>query len=374
MRVTLLTNLVPPYRTAAYDALHQRAKRAGGALRVLCTHPREPQRNWAAPNGDFECATLPGVHIPLGENRSFAIPFGVIRALGDTGTDALILAGFGIAQWQAQNWALMRSIPTILQFDGWSGSDAVYANPVRRKLRNAMIARANGFVAASSRGAAWFKSHGIAPDAIKIAPIPPSFKLPAMSSRRAMADRQYDLLWCGRTTRSKGFDVFIRVATKLAQARTIHQIAIIGSTDIEHTTQRLISAGLFDLADVFGQLPPDQLPPYLGKSKIALFPSRNDAYGVGVIDAIKCGAVALASPMVGCAADVLRAPETLSTDDPEIWVGTCQRLLGNADLWQRSRQSQITATTDNTAQHHSETIWQAVIDAAHRKSAGRQWG
>jgi len=304
----LLTNLVPPYRSDAYDALHHRAMAAGGGLRVLCTQHREPQRNWSITTPAFDHITLPGVQIPLGENRTLAVPFGVTRAVCRKPSDALIMNGFGIAQWQAQNWALKHRIPTVLQFDGWAGSDATYDNPLRRRLRRIMIARADGFIAASSRGAAWFESHGASPDHIWIAPIPPSFPLPDISANQTLAERQYDIVWCGRTTASKGFDVFMRIAAELSKTDIANRIAIFGSTDIKSTTRLTQSSGLGDRVDVFGQLPHDQLPPILTNSKIALFPSRNDAYGVGVIDAIACGAVALASPFTGCAPNVLRGP------------------------------------------------------------------
>jgi glycosyltransferase involved in cell wall biosynthesis len=374
VRVTLLTNLVPPYRSAVYDALQHSAHLAGGGLRVLCTQRREPQRNWATPAGSYERATLSGLQIPLGENRTLAIPFGVARALSAKPADVLILGGFGIAQWQAQNWALAHDIPTVLQFDGWLGSDAAYANPVRQRLRRTLIARADGFLAASTRGASWFESHGALPQHIRIAPIPPSFPIHAATANRTRSERCYDLLWCGRTTNSKGFDIFVLIAAKLIKAGMAQRIAIAGSTDIPKTTEVLKSVGLDNHADVFDQLPPDDLPPILTNSKIALFPSRNDAYGVGVIDVITCGAVALTSMVTGCAPDVLQPTEILPVDDPQRWVSACERLLAKPELLETTRQQQAKAIANNNPAHHGETIWNAVHDAIKRKTEVRQWG
>lgn len=374
MRVTLLTNLVPPYRSDAYNALHHRAMAAGGGLRVLCTQHREPQRNWSITTPAFDHITLPGVQIPLGENRTLSLPFSVTRAVCREPSDALILNGFGIAQWQAQNWALKHRIPTVMQFDGWAGSDAAYDNPLRRRLRRVMIARADGFVAASSRGAAWFESHGASPDHIWIAPIPASFPMPDISANQTLAERQYDIVWCGRTTVSKGFDVFMRIAAGLSQAGIAKRIAIVGSTEIKRTTRLTQSFGLGEPVDVFGQLAPDQLPPILTTSKIALFPSRNDAYGVGVIDAIACGAVALASPFTGCAPDILRGPEILPIDNPQGWITACKRLLDAPHLLEDTRLHQARAIANNTPAHHSDTIWQAVHQAVNHNPGMRRWG
>lgn len=369
----MLTNLVPPYRSVAYDALHHRAMTAGGGLRVLCTQHREPQRNWSITTPAFDHITLPGVRIPLGENRTLSVPFRVTRAVCREPSDALIINGFGIAQWQAQNWALKHRIPTVLQFDGWAGSDADYDNPLRRRLRRIMIARTDGFVAASSRGAAWFEGHGASPDLISVAPIPASFPLPDISANQNLAERQYDIVWCGRTTASKGFDLFMRIAAGLSQAGIAKRIAIVGSTGIKSTTMLTQSSGLGDQVDVFGQLPPDQLPPILTNSKIAVFPSRNDAYGVGVIDAIACGAVALASPFTGCAPDILRGSEILPIDNSRGWIATCKRLLDAPQLLEDTRLHQARAIANNNPAHHSDTMWQAVHQAVNHNPDMRRW-
>ena len=374
MRVTLLTNLVPPYRSDAYNALHHRAMAAGGGLRVLCTQHREPQRNWSITTPAFDRMTLPGVQIPLGENRTLAVPFGVTRAVCREPSDALIINGFGIAQWQAQNRALKHRIPTVLQFDGWARSDAVYDNPLRRRLRRIMIARADGFIAASLQGSAWFESHGVSPDRIWIAPIPASFPLPDISTNQNLAERQYDIVWCGRATVSKGFDIFIKVAAELSQAGIAKRIAIVGSTDVKSTTRLAKSSGLGDPVDIFGQLSPDQLPPILTKSKIALFPSRNDAYGVGVIDAIACGAVALASPFTGCAPDILRGLEILPIDNPQGWITACKHLLDTPHLLEDTRLHQARAIANNNPNHHSDIMWQAIHQAANHNPDMRRWG
>ncbi|WP_167723567.1 glycosyltransferase family 4 protein [Thalassospira sp. HF15] len=372
--MTLLTNLVPPYRSAAYDALHHRAVATGGGLRILCTQQREPQRNWSIPKPAFEHVTLPGVQVPLGENRTLAIPFGVKRTLMRKPTDVLILNGFGIAQWQAQNWAFNRGIPSILQFDGWSGSDAAYANPLRRSLRRAMIARAEGFIAASARGAEWFAVHGASSDHTSIAPIPPSFPVPDIAANRTGKERQYDIVWCGRTTTSKGFDVFMQTVEELSRAGIAKRIAIVGRTDIPKTKRLAASCGPGAQVEIFEQLAPDHLPPILTNGKITLFPSRNDAYGVGVVDAISCGSVALASPMTGCAPDILCGQEILPIDDPEVWTSACKRLLGNPELLESTRQHQAMAITQNTPDHHCYSIWQAVCQAVNRKADSRRWG
>lgn len=367
----MLTNLVPPYRLYAYNALHGLASKAGGGLTVICTNRTEPHRNWPKASGDFNTQPLDGLVLPLGENRTFSIPIGTKNALQSATPDALILNGFGIAQWQASRWARTRNIPTILQFDGWIGSDQSYANPVRKHIRRQMIAKADGFVAASSRGKEWFQQIGVAETNISVAPIPTSF--PPPQTVPGFAERPYELTWCGRTTKAKGFDVFLKIAADLKKRGTIKRIAIIGCTDFEQARSDLSISGLSDAADLHPQLSPTELPKLLCNSKLCLFPSRNDAYGVGVIEAIACGAVALASPLVGCAPDVLDRSEIIDISSFEKWVAASQALLTNQTLWQRTKQSQGNQIKNNTPNHQGDTLWQALQQATSKTTGVQRW-
>ncbi len=376
VKVTLLTNLVAPYRFASYCALHQRACNAGGALTVICTSNTEPQRNWPERTPPFSQQHLRGLHVHLGENRLLTIPSGISDAVRSTAPDVLVLVGFGIAQWRACNWAAKAGIPVIVQFDGWSGSDDIYSNPIRRYIRRHMLQKADGFIAASMLGRHWFELQGVSDNRILISPIPISFSVNGdaeLQSHRRFDDREYDLLWCGRTTTRKGFGCFLEIASALITSGTISKIGIIGCIDMDRTKSELQNFGLPDQIDLYPQLHPDQLPAFLANSKLCLFPSQNDAYGLGVIEAISCGAVALASDAVGCAPDMLDPDEILSSNGLADWVRACQRLLDNPAIWQQTRQNQASRITQNTPTHHAETLWQAINQAVQKPAGVRQW-
>lgn len=376
MKVTLLTNIVAPYRFDSYCALHHQAEQAGGGLTVLCTNRSEPQRNWSEREGPFTQIYLDGLNIHLGENRNLALPSGVIAALRRSRPDILILVGFGIAQWRAQKQALQSAIPVIVQFDGWSGSDDIYCNPVRRYIRRQMVTRSDGFIAASSRGKNWFSAYGVAQDNIFISPIPTSFcrdMVPKNHIQRRFSKRHFDLMWCGRTTSRKGFDTFLDIACTLAHSNIIGKIGVVGCTDTAPIKNQLHRFNLADMTEIYGQLPPEHLPGLLTNAKLCLFPSDNDAYGLGVIEAISCGAVALASDALGCAPDILDPGETLVTLQPSAWASACSGLLDNPDVWDSIRQRQANRIKNNTAQHHAATLWHAICQMATKRQGMRQW-
>ena len=141
--MTLLTNLVPPYRRAAFGLVAEHAKSVGGTSHVICTDLDETQHIWARQSAPFSCCSLSALRIPLGENRRLSFNFGVTRELARTAPNVLILSGFGPAMWRAQRWAKNHAIPTVVLFDGWQRSDTAYDNRVRRVLRQNMIKQAS---------------------------------------------------------------------------------------------------------------------------------------------------------------------------------------------------------------------------------------
>ncbi len=364
MKIALLTNLVPPYRRAAFGLVAEHAKSVGGTSHVICTDLDETQHIWARQSAPLSCCSLSALRIPLGENRRLSFNFGVTRELARTAPNVLILSGFGPTMWRAQRWAKNHAIPTVVLFDGWLGSDTVYDNRVRRALRQNMIKQASGFIAASSRGKDWFETFGVPPDQITVSPIPTSFTPPKAIPE--FNHRPFDILWCGRTTTAKGFETFLQIARMLKSRQAITKIGIIGALNMSRIAQQVAEHGLSDITDIHPLLPPEHLPDFLTQAKICLFPSHNDAYGVGVIEAVSCGALVLASDAVGCAPDVLAPGQILSPDIALDWVEVCAALLTTPDEWDRIRTTQTTTISHNTADHHARSIWQAVLAARNR--------
>ncbi|WP_412776914.1 glycosyltransferase family 4 protein [Thalassospira lucentensis] len=364
MKIALLTNLVPPYRRAAFGLVAEHAKSVGGTSHVICTDLDETQHIWARQSAPFSCRSLSALRIPLGENRRLSFNFGVKRELARTAPNVLILSGFGPAMWRAQRWAKNHAIPTVVLFDGWQRSDAAYDNRVRRVLRQSLIKQASGFIAASSRGKDWFETFGVPPDQITVSPIPTSFAPP-----KAIPDfnhRPFDILWCGRTTTAKGFETFLQTARILKSRQAITKIGIIGALNMSRIAQQVAEHGLSDIADIHPLLPPECLPGFLTQAKICLFPSHNDAYGVGVVEAASCGTIVLASDAVGCAPDVLASDQILPPDSATDWATACEELLTNPGKWDHIRATQSASITTNTADHHARSIWQAVLAARSR--------
>ncbi|MFH1805426.1 MAG: glycosyltransferase [Pseudomonadota bacterium] len=360
MRIVLLTNLIPPYRKAVYTAFANRLAQEGGMLHIITTQAGEPQRDWPLVTGPYAQTRLPGLALPLGENRVLMLNTGLVTALKAARPDIVIIAGFGPAQWRAAFWCKANHVPYIVQSDGWSGSERIYANLLRRRVRRYLISGATAAIAAGSKGADWFVRSGMEPHRVVIAPIPASFAVPVLIAA-PVETRRFDLLWCGRPTPSKGFEDFLRIAAGLRDCHSVTALHIVGIPDDDVITRKAIARyGLHDICTISPQVAPHRLPAIYQSARLFLLPSHNDAYGVAVIEAMQSGTVALASDQTGCAHDVLMAGETmLPVGEIDIWVEKCAALLRNSTTWHNTRTTQHTATAHLTPQYAADQMWRA---------------
>jgi glycosyltransferase involved in cell wall biosynthesis len=340
--------------------LAEMAQAKGGDFCIIRTHKTEPQRTWPDLTGPFSQIILPGIRLPLGENRAIAVTSSPVRHLARFTPDIVILAGFGLAMWQAHRWCRAHNIAYIIRFDGWARSDAVFVNPMRAKMRQIMIKHASGAMAASQPGKNWFLTHGMATGKIALVPIASSFAPLPDNTLPGFNQRPYDLLWCGRPTKPKGFDHFLSLAAALYRQNAISRICIVGvpAHDNAILQAKLLHAGLCPITTVLPPVPPHHLAALYASARLFLLPSLSDAYGVAVVEAITCQAIALASDQVGVAHDVLVAGETmLPLPDQGLnnWLGPVKRLLTDPAYRDRhlslQKQAARTITPHLIAQH-----------------------
>lgn len=107
---------------------------------------------------------------------------------------------------------------------------------------------------------------------------------------RTRSQRRYDAIYVGRLMKQKGVDELIRiwkvVVTRFPEAR----IALVGATDPELPLFNLIeSSGLGENVDVHSGLSDETVWDYLCDSRIFVTASREEGYGLSVLEALAAG-------------------------------------------------------------------------------------
>lgn len=113
---------------------------------------------------------------------------------------------------------------------------------------------------------------------------------------------KYTLIYVGRLHVSKGVDILIKAINKIKKTIPNIDLLIVGSGDEELALKKLVSdLKLNNNIQFMGAVPKKQVLELFSNSLIAVVPSRNEAFGYVVIEAMSVGAVVIGSKTGGIA-------------------------------------------------------------------------
>ncbi len=121
---------------------------------------------------------------------------------------------------------------------------------------------------------------------------------------------RYGIGCFGRVREQKGTDLFVTAMCRLLPRYPDYTAVIIGETTIEHRafTERLkaevAAAGLSDRIVFLGELPAEEVPRWFARISIYAFTSRNEGFGLTLLEAMAAGA-ALVATRAGAAETVV---------------------------------------------------------------------
>lgn len=110
---------------------------------------------------------------------------------------------------------------------------------------------------------------------------------------------EYDACYLGRLHASKGIFDLVRIWGRVCEIHPGYRLAMVGTGDILEELHRVVgAAGLEEQIDILGYLPRVELERVLASSKVFVFPSYEEGFGISLIEAMFLGlpAVAYALP------------------------------------------------------------------------------
>lgn len=145
-------------------------------------------------------------------------------------------------------------------------------------------------------------------------------------------EKKYDLIFAGRFVPRKMPLFFLEVVEKLAALRNIRAV-MVGSGAMNEEIVRVIA----------GKKLPVELPDYAKyeemndfyrASKILLFPTEDDVWGMAAQEALSCGLPVVATPFCGIAGDLLRDGVNgfVLPPDSDVWAEKINLLLNEPYL------------------------------------------
>jgi glycosyltransferase involved in cell wall biosynthesis len=216
--------------------------------------------------------------------------------------------------------------------------------------RNAVLRRAEAFVAISHQIAEELAASGVSPE--KVWHIPNSVDVgrfyPADEETRASLRQRHGLpagsrvvVYTGRLVSYKGLPLLLRAWKEIQAARDDARLLLVGSGGLdihnceEELRQYVADNGLDGSVRFVGSVP--DVNDYLRAADIFAFPTEKEGFSVSLIEAMACG-LAVVGTNAGGLKDILRDAYNglvVPANDFDCFVAVLARLLDDAELCRR---------------------------------------
>ena len=192
---------------------------------------------------------------------------------------------------------------------------------------------------------------------------------------------RYGIGCFGRVRAQKGTDLFVTAMCRLLPRHPDFTAVVIGDTVgahhafAERLKAEVAAAGLSDRIRFLGALPADQLPRWFGRIAIYAFTSRNEGFGLTLLEAMAAGA-ALVATRAGAAEIVVDDGKTgmlVPTDDADALTAALESLMRDpaaaAAMGSRGRAKAVAEFGIDTEVAHIAEVYRSVRSIPAKTSA-----
>lgn len=323
---------------------------------MIYCQQREPNRQWAL---DLEAyaRTFLRPRMITYRGRFIHVNPDVWGRLRELDPDVVVTAGFNPTALLAFAWARTHRRRHVVITEGTRQAEADLS-ALHRAVRRFVFARSHAFIGVSMQTLALFEEYGCAPDGLFR-----SCYSVDNERYRALADapKQFDLLFSGQLIERKQPLFFADVAARVKAVRARCRVLVLGDGPLrEALLARLDARGVE--REYAGFVQQADLPEYYAASRLLLFPTTRDTWGVVANEACAAGVPVMTTPLAGCADDLVQNGENgyVLPLDVELWAARAAEILDRPDLERRmsARAREIAAgfTHDRAAQGIIEAV------------------
>lgn len=344
MKVALVTNIPAPYRIDAWNAV---ARELGNDFMVFfCSHS-EPNRKWDIPEIHFQHVFLKENYTTKNNGTTFVHNNkDVWKHLKQFNPDVVITGGFNPTMLYSFLFCLLRGKKHIPVSDAWKMSEQ-HLSFAHKLLRKIIFKFSHAFIACSQKGKTYYESYNLKKEAVFISHY--TINNEAFKNNIPYSERPYDLLFSGQFTSRKNPFFFIEVAQKLRKTKSDLKILLLGDGPLKEEMLGTLSRSGINFSYP-GYASQKELPEYYRNSKLFLFPTEYDAWGVVANEALASSTPVLVTPMAGCSDELVLQEINgyILPPDADEWAKKCFTLLNDPAQWSSfSDNAQKTAAAFN---------------------------
>lgn len=295
MKLTVLTNILTPYRMPLFQAMAEQVD----DFMVLLMAEREENRQWQLHPPPFRVQVLPAFHIrPRGREISHHWNYRVMHTLRALQPDVVLSGGYTPANISAFLYCKMFH----KAFIGWG--ELTLQEPsnfslIRRTIRRILIGWSDGSIASSGSARETFLHYGASPNRVLTATLPLEVislqkrvehirSTPQLLATQAKFSRPV-LLSVGRITKLKGYQELFAIYDELLVTHPSTSLVIVGDGPDRRYFEDLAKQRGWSQVHFVGYVQQEELATYFALSDMFVFHTLYDQFGLVLSEAMAAG-------------------------------------------------------------------------------------
>jgi glycosyltransferase involved in cell wall biosynthesis len=357
MKIAIVTNIPTPYRNPVYSKLSQFDK---VNLFVFYCSLTEPNRSWKLQNLSFKHKFLSNK-----KDRFVHFNWNILKELNQFNPDVVITSGFNPTILLAWLWSLIKKKKHVPFSDANIHSQS-NLSVFHKLIRKLVYKTSAAFIGSSDKTLDLFKSYHI--DKTKL--FKSCLAIDNESFRPAKnIQKKYDLLFCGQFNERKNPLFFVELSKNINELKPGIRVLLIGNGPLkEKTLEKLKDYQV--IYDDAGFVQPSEIINYYHMSKLFIFPTQKDSWGLVANEALAAGVPVLVSSVAGVASElVIDGYNGYVFENFELksWVEKTYQLLTNQNLYENMSKNSIQSIDKYSHEKAAVGIFQAASFAFSEK-------
>ncbi len=292
MKLTVLTNILTPYRMPLFEAMAEQVD----DFSVVLMAQQEENRQWEIEQAPFPVHVLPGLHLrPWGVDVSMHLNYGVGKLLRDLNPDVVVNAGFALANIAAFCYCRRHRKPFI-HWAHLSLHDGAQTSFLRRRIRHWLIGQCAGAIGESSHARDAFIHYGADKARILVATMPldvTGLHSQILSLRHTVEHLALHarftkpvLLSIGQIIPRKGYQELFAIYERLIMTHPQTSLLIVGDGPDRPRLEAMTRQRGWNQVHFVGFIQARDLPRYFAVSDAFIFHTLYDPFGLVLSEAM----------------------------------------------------------------------------------------